>query len=1313
MALLIVLLLLAVQGPLKAQDDPFDLRLDRLERISSGDGLSQDWVTDIYQDRHGFLWIATDDGLIRYDGYEHRVYRRSSEIPDTIADNYVEAVAEDRHGNLWAATRGGLSRFDPRTDRFTNFLNDPARSDSLSHNHATGMLADRSGALWISTRDGLNRFDPDTESLTRFHHDPEDPGSLSNDRIRSLCESPSGDLWFGDVAGTVNRLRPGAQSFERYRVVTEVEGNGGEIRSLAADGEGNIWAGTRGGALVRLDSRTQESRHYFPELLDASTIYALFPRPNGNLWIGTRTHGLVMLEPESGEFASFQHDPDNPASLSNNRVMDIFEDRTGVLWLGTDRGLNKLVPARERFTIYRHQNNNPTSLSGNDIRAIYEDRAGVLWVGTMGAGLNRLDRQKAGKITHFRSDADDPKSLSSDLVTALFEDNAGDFWVGTDRGLDRFDRERQQFEPLRPRQMDDGIRLNTRIYAIAESPPGFLWIGGIGGLWRYEKATQELKLFRHDPSAPDGVGASYVYALLVDHEGDLWIGQDPSGVSRFDPMAARFEHFHHDPGNPRSVSNSRVSSLHLAEDRTLWVGTSGDGLQRFEKESRDFSSFGEKDGLPSVSIVSLLGDAEGLLWLGSPQGLIRFDPATGESKTFLAADGLASSVLGFQSAARAQNGEMFFGSPAGMNAFFPEDLTADPQAPTVAITDFQILNQSVPLAKRWAPEKDASDAEVVPHLVLGHEDDIFSLEFAALHFAIPNKNRYAYRLEPYQADWVETGADMRFAQYTNLDPGDYVFRVKAANRDGLWSQEATALRLTIEPPPWRSWWAHSFYILVLAAAVAFYLRGQRKKLEDERWIAARESAASQRLRDTDRLRDEFLANTSHELRTPLYGITGLTESLINGARGELPEAVRDDLAMVAASSQRLTHLVGDLLDFSKLRHKNLELQRTTVDLRPVAEVVLTLSRPLVGAKRLELRNAVPPDLPTADADENRLQQILYNLVGNAVKFTESGWVKISAAVDNGMLEVSVTDTGIGIAESHQKRIFDAFEQADASVAREHGGTGLGLAVTRQLVELHGGKIQLKSQPGEGSSFSFNLPIAETSEASVPQTLIDAAAPPAPSGAVLVDRARLLAEIAADQAAEGPRILVVDDEPINLQVVRNYLAHENYRLTLAGSGEEALRLLEKKSFDLILLDVMMPRISGYEVCRQLRLQHSMSDLPVIFLTARSQDVDVVDGIHLGANDYLIKPVSRDRLLARIRPHLELLRTHRHLGELVDEKMSEIKVLEGILRICSACKRICDESGQWNPLETYIDKHSEAEFSHGICPDCINLYYNQKT
>ncbi|MCP4664245.1 MAG: response regulator, partial [bacterium] len=877
-------------------------------------------------------------------------------------------------------------------------------------------------------------------------------------------------------------------------------------------------------------------------------------------------------------------------------------------------------------------------------------------------GLNRVDRER-GTVVQYQPDPEDPRSLPDDTVEALCEDRSGAIWVATQGGLARFDPDRGTFTVYRSDPEVESSLDHDFVLRVYEDPRGRIWVGTSLGISRFEPATERFVRYRLGDEPEYLIGA-----ILEDPTGSLWVGSRGHGLFQLDPDADPESppvHHRHDPADDNSLGNDDVNYLHPDRSGNLWIGTDAGGVDRLDRARERFTHYREEDGLASNQVVGILEDDAGRLWISTSQGLSRLDPRTGEIRNFGVEDGLQSHVFSYRSAFRNPRGEMFFGGIHGFNAFFPDRIRTGLYPPPVVLTEFQLFNESVPL--RRVDSKSPLERSILEttELRLSHRHDVFSLEFAALHYASPQKNRYAYRLEGFDSDWTTTDADKRFATYTNLDAGKYRFRVRGSNPSGVWSDEEASVWIVVAPPPWKSWWAYTLYALVLCAAVLSAVRAQKRKLDKER--AARqkeleqERAVSRRLREVDKLKDEFLANTSHELRTPLYGISGLAESLIDGVAGQIPPAVKSHLAMIVTSGRRLSHLVNDILDFSQLRHQSLELTRRPVDLRPLVEVVLALSRPLVGAKSLVLTNAVPEDLPAADADEDRLQQILHNLVGNAVKFTESGSVEVAAEAGDGRLVVRVTDTGIGIPEQARERIFEAFEQADASTEREFGGTGLGLAVTRQLVALHGGEIEVQSTPGEGSTFSFTLPIAAAEATSA---RAEAAAPAALETDSVPEAPEVVAE--SRPAVEGSaRILVVDDEPVIRQVLVNQLAAEGYAITQAASGAEALARVEERLPDLVLLDVMMPRMSGYEVCRTLRERYTLDELPVVFLTAKSQPSDLVVGLAAGANDYLPKPVSKSELLARAQTHLALLDVHRQLSQLVTERTSQLAERERLL------------------------------------------------
>ncbi|WP_141698846.1 ATP-binding protein, partial [Candidatus Marithrix sp. Canyon 246] len=594
---------------------------------------------------------------------------------------------------------------------------------------------------------------------------------------------------------------------------------------------------------------------------------------------------------------------------------------------------------------------------------------------------------------------------------------------------------------------------------------------------------------------------------------------------------------------------------------------------------------------------------------------------------------------------KSKTGELFLGGINGFNAFSPDKLVDNPYIPPVVLTDVQVFNSSISMGKQ---------------IRLSYDQSVFTIKFAALNYRASQKNQYAYMMEGFDKTWNYVDSKRRFATYTNLDAGKYTFKVKASNNDGLWNQTGTSIKVIITPPWWQTWWAYLIYsILIVGSLIGFFI-AQQKKLQQARVF-------NERLQQADKLKDEFLANTSHELRTPLNGIIGIADSLIDGVTGELSDKTKSNLSMIVASGKRLSNLINDILDFSKLKHQQLELQQKSVSLREQVDCVLTISQSMLAKKSIKLINKIDLDLPPVLADENRLQQILYNLIGNAIKFTEKGSVEISAQRQNDDIKISISDTGIGIAANKQGRIFESFEQADGGIARKYAGTGLGLAVTKQLIELHGGKIWCESTPGIGSTFIFTLPIAKQKSEHGGfryRSTHPTATATAINNVGWVEQSDTKSAIAETHHIlkndKTYTILIVDDEPINLQVVSNYLSLQDYRIIQASSGAEALAMIDDGlKPDAILLDVMMPSMTGYEVTRKLRETWGAIDLPILLLTAKNQIEDLVTGLEVGANDYLTKPISKQELIARLKTHIGIskLKIAKEVADLANQAKSQ--------------------------------------------------------
>jgi len=1248
----------AALGPLRAQSLAV-----RFFRLTVQDGLVGGYVNCVFQDRKGFIWLGSQYGLNKFDGVEFTTYSHDPFDANSLSDNWILSIDQDDDGALWIGTyAGGLNRYDPVHDEFTRFQHDPDRDESLLSGEVWSVHAGRRGDLWIGTSDGLCRLDltayreTGMASFRRYRHREGDARSLPGNSINALFEDDEGRMWIGAFDGGLCRYDAGEDAFARHPYPPAIGAQTPfNIKSLAVDGEGRVWIGSPDWGLVRFAPETGEFVAYRhdpsdPGSLSGNSVRCVAVDVNGVLWVGDAKNGLNRYDREKDAFQRFRADPDDAFGLISDEVMSLYCDRAGMLWIGSDKGLNRYNTRGKPFYEYVHDPQRPhASLADAYPISVYVDRSDTLWVGGLGGGLTKIQRD-LDRYDHFRHNPEDPASLPSDDVTAIDESPDGSLWVGTRRGLSWLPRDGARF---RRHALDEGAESDgANISAVKVDRRERLWIGVWGGgLHRAETGPAgDLRVMGRlaIDEAPAFLADADVKCLFEDRAGRLWVGVWGEGLLLVDaeaPPGQAFTLFRNDPKNRNSLSSDNVASVFEDDDGVVWIATGGGGLNRFDPATGAFRHFLDEDGLPSNSIHGVLSDSEGRLWLASNAGLSRMDPRSGSIRRYDIDDGLLNNQLA-GAYFRSPRGEIFVGGPKGLNSFFPQEIEDNPYEPPVVFTSFKIFNKEAELPRNIAD---------MQKIRLDYKQYAFSVSFAALDFAVPEKNRFAYKLEGYHQDWISLG-NRNFVPFFSLPSGDYTLRVRGTNSDGVFGEKGARLHLIVTPPPWRQWWAYLLYALALAALVLLYLRAQARKLKQERYINERMRRANEKLQLTDKIKDEFLANTSHELRTPLNGMIGLADAMIDGAAGPMTDPQIANLSMIVSSGMRLSNLVNDILDFSKLRRRNIELQRKAVNLSALVHLVLSLNKPMVREKRLRLVNEVDADLPSVDADEGRLEQIMHNLVGNAIKFTERGEIRVGAEVDDGVVRVSVVDTGIGISPERQERIFESFEQVDGDVGREYGGAGLGLAITKNLVELHGGAIWVESKANAGSTFYFTLPLAsaearEAAGAKSEPRRFNEGILKLSEGVLRTSDDDPVSTLLAKHPDEAEfHILMVDDEPINLQVLVNFLSKGAYALSQASNGPEALEMIANgPRFDLVLLDVMMPKMSGYEVCKRIREQHSPDELPIVMLTAKNRVGDIVIGFEAGANDYVVKPVSKNELLVRINTHLNLLKTSRKLKE----------------------------------------------------------------
>jgi len=804
--------------PQKRQDIKF-------ERITIEQGLSQNTVFTAFQDSKGFLWFGTEDGLNRWDGYTFKVYRHNPDDPGTLSNNMVRTIYEDDSGTIWIGTYGGgLNRFDRKAGSFTAYTFQPSTSNCLSDNIVWTICGGAPGDFWIGTNNGLNRFDYKSGQFTRWLYEPDNPNSLSDNIVKALCKDGSGGLWVGTEEKGLDRLifhdtestdrKRGKFIHFRHNPDTPGSLSHNKVRTLFVDRDDVLWVGTQDG-LDKFDSRkgifinyTKKYKHLF-NVIDPITSIAVENSANANIiWIGTYRYGLYQFDLEKEILMRCEYKPGRLTSLSSNRIQDIYVDNSGIIWVGTDSGLNKFDKTKQKFGHWEMETDRSDTLNNNNIWSIYKDRKGLLWLGTA-SGLSRFDRE-SNKCAPVKIGTEPHNNRK---IYPIYEDRTGVLWIGVlGDGLYRFDPRENTFrhykhDPSNPRGLSD-----NQINAILEDASGILWIGTDKGLNKLDTRKDVFMHYENFPGKDGGLSNILVNAIYEDRSNGLWIGT-VGGLNLLRRDTGSFLHWKNEPENPDSLTSDKVSSFWEDKSGILWVGTWGGGLNRFDRRKGTFTHYLEKDGLPNEYIYGILGDDEGNLWMSTNKGISKFDPKSETFKNYDVRDGLQSNEFNAIAYYKSADGEMFFGGINGFNAFYPREIKDNPHVPPIVITAFQIMNEPVEIGGDSPLKQAISETR---EITLSHRDYFFSFEFAALDFSNPDKNNYVYKMEGFNKEWIHTGAKRRFATYTNLDPGEYVFHVKGSNNDRVWNNEGTSIKIIITPPLWKTLWFRIFAIVSFA-----------------------------------------------------------------------------------------------------------------------------------------------------------------------------------------------------------------------------------------------------------------------------------------------------------------------------------------------------------------------------------------------------------------------------------------------------------------------------------------------------------------
>lgn len=1227
--------------------------------LSLDEGLSQSTVTAILQDRKGFLWVGTRDGLNRYDGEAFTIFRSGPAHAGGLADDLILSLFEDSKARLWIGTaRGGLNRYDAHRDTFVPY--DTAAGGTAFPRTVHSIQEDREGHIWFGTPDdGLYRYDPERGVLHRYAHDPAVPGSLPDDRLRAVLVDDASRVWVGTAAGLAvldhDRVR-----FRPYPVAPVSADNVGVVTALYQDGRGLVWIGTPGG-LHALDPASGRVTRYAhdpadPASLGSDYVRAIVEDPQGRLLVGTEA-GLSQLDRATGRFVHHRRDPYDDRSLSSDAVLALYFDRQDNLWVGTYYGGVNAHYSRARGFTHVRQDPTGRKLSGRIVRAFLEDSRGHLWVGTEDGGLSVVAPD--GSYRHYRHEPGNPASLLGDNVHGVVEDARGNVWIGSfGGGLDYLDRATGRITHYSHDARDARSLGSNDVVALYLDRRQQLWVGTAGGgLNLFDPATHTFTRFTADGRlgslSDDAV--TYVYE---DRAGRLWVGTG-KGLNRFDPATRTFRVYYHDPADPASLSLDDVTTIREDRHGRLWVGTLGGGLNLFHPETETFTRYTTADGLPNDVVNGMEEDGRGGLWVSTNDGLSCFLPDEGLFVNYTRAEGLQSDQFNVAASLRLRSGEMVFGGINGFNRFHPDSLRRKPFVPPVLLTDFRINNRSVPVGAPDSPlQAHISETRA---LSLTYDQAAFvTFSFVALSFAPGDEIRYAYRLRGSHDDWIPAG-NQRTATYTHLAPGTYTFEVRAATHGDTWRDAwrgATAsVRVHVAPPFWLTWYAYLVYTVLIAALL--YILQKYSIIEVQRKnTLLLEHVQIEKERELSELKMDFLTNVSHDLRTPLTLILGPVETLV-----ENPTApgARHLLKTIRRNAHRLLYMVDQLMDLRKLDAGGLRLDARPGDLAAFVRDTAQLFDEAADEKQIRYTCATEPDELPAWFDHDKVEGVLCNLLANAFKFTPPGGhitvrVDTTGRAPDAWAQIRITDSGPGIAPEDQARIFERFYQAPSRDGTRNRGTGIGLALSKEFVELHRGVLRVESTPGRGSTFTVHLPLGNAHLPAGERTEhghAERREPDRQAGYYL----DVAGHDAVDEPAHGdgaapapdpsrPRVLVVEDNA----EVRHHLCEVlegTCHVLTARDGKEGVEMARSVHPDLVLSDVMMPEMDGMELCRQLKTHFATSHIPVVLLTARLTDPDQqMQGLETGADDYVVKPFHPGLLRARVH---NLIQSRRQLRE----------------------------------------------------------------
>jgi signal transduction histidine kinase/ligand-binding sensor domain-containing protein/DNA-binding response OmpR family regulator len=1216
--------------------------------LSSDNGLPTNQFTDVLQDSRGFWWIASYSGLSRFDGSNFKHFTKIDHDSTSLIDDKVYALFEDTKKRLWVMTTKGMCVYDPLLDRFSSDITPIFNEYKIPPGSFEYALTDSAGNFWMLHSQGLFMYDKMKQKT--IHVDP-----LPGEKISHMCEGRNGEIWIIYHNGSFVQMSKNLQVI--YANDQLANKHGSEDFHIKVDHDGDLWiyAATYNIGMYFFNSRLHSIRHINTRSdgvrLNSDIVRDVETGENNLIWVSTDHGGVNIIDKKTWNVNYLSHDPLDKRSLSDNTTTFIYKDKGDVIWIGTYKhGLNYFHKDLNKFKLYQSSFNNSSSLPYNDVNAFEEDRKGNLWVGTNGGGLVYFDR-KNNSFMQYLHDPNNPASLASDVIVSLYLDRSDHLWIGTYfGGLDYFDGSR--FVHFKHSNGSENQISDNSVWDIEGDSEDNIWIGTLlGSLDKYDTRTGK---FSHYGRA-QGIYSNYISSILVDVDSSIWVGTG-YGVSVLRKGATKFSHFEGLTGKG-SLSSNQITCMYRDHADVMWIGTQ-EGLNIYDQKTKTFRHLKTQHGLPDNDIMGIVVDDKGKVWITTAKGVSALTIRNFDSDSLMVniaqfdeTDGLQGKQFNHGAIFKSTDGHLFFGGTSGFNELIPSALKENKDVPSVVFSRLLIDNNEVQVGQevhgRVTLTKSITDTD---EIVLSHGYNSFSLEFSILTLVNNSKSRCRYKLVGFDNDWVQSKSQVRSAHYTSIDAGTYEFIVSVST-NGVWHDGVKRLKIKVLPPVWRSNLAFFFYSLI-ALLIAFFARRFLLLRERVRYEQEKQEEERKRTRAIDRMKIKFITNVSHEFRTPLTLILTPIESLLKKTDNNIVIA-KNNLELIHRNARRLLNLVNQLLDFRRLELEEVKLNASEGDIVSFIKEVTSSFSDLAERKRITFSFESKLTEVTMLFDSNKIERILFNLISNAFKFTPQGGavtVRINheEKADRQFIRIDVEDSGIGIATEHVDKIFDRFFQSDLPSNMMNEGNGIGLSITREFVRLHEGEITVRSRVNYGSCFSVLLPIQKQVHLSETATVDPGETPHQEEKSDATQR-------------QGKRILLLVEDNEDLRFyLKDNLKH-GYQVEEASNGAEGWRKALELLPDMIVSDIMMPEMNGIELCTKIRADVRTSHIPLILLTARSSEEQRLEGLQIGADDYVVKPFNFEILQARIRNLISLrAKFHKKIQQNFAIQVSEVNI-----------------------------------------------------